>query len=84
MARLVPIIRAQWIAYWRRLFRSGSGAKNNLVVLGIIAVFGAARYIPFLKTAKGTQLYLLMAAVFFAIAFSLRNDGPISADALKR
>jgi hypothetical protein len=84
MDRVIPIIRAQWIAYWRRLFRSGSGAKNNLVVLGIIAVFGAARYIPFLKAAKGAQLYLLMAAVFTAIAFSLRNDGPISSHALQR
>lgn len=84
MDRVVAILRAQWIAYWRRLFRSGSGAKNNLVVLGIIAVFGAARYIPFLKEAKGTQLYMLIAAVFFAIAFSLRNDGPISSSALLR
>jgi hypothetical protein len=84
MDRVVPILRAQWKAYWRRLFRSGSAAKNDLVVLGIIAVLAAARYVPFLAEVKGNQLWYLLAAAFVAIAVSLRNDGPISAAALQR
>lgn len=84
MDRVAAILQAEWTAYWRRLFRSGSAAKNNLVVLGIFVIFAAARYIPFLHEVKGVQVWYLLAAVFVAIGFSLRNDGPISAEALLR
>jgi hypothetical protein len=84
MDRIVPILRAQWKAYWRRLFRSGSAAKNNLVVLGIFAVLAAGKYIPFLAVVKGVELWYLLAALFLVIALTLRNDGPISAEALQR
>jgi hypothetical protein len=82
--RLRPLFAAEWIAYWRRLFRSGSGAKNNLFILGVIALLGAARYIPFLEHASGAQVQILLVAVFLAIAATLRNDGPVGADTLQR
>jgi hypothetical protein len=82
--RLAAILATEWRAYFRRLFRTGSGAKNNLVILGVVSLLAAGRYIQFLRTAEGTQLQILFVAIFFVIASSLRNDGPLTAEALQR
>lgn len=84
MDRLSAILAAEWRAYFRRLFRSGSGAKNNLFVMGVIALLVSGRYIQFLQHAEGAQLQILFIAVFFVIASSLRNDGPLTASELQR
>jgi hypothetical protein len=82
--RLGALLAAEWRAYFRRLFRGGTGAKNNLVVMAIVALLVAGRYIQFLKDAAGVQLQLLAVAVFFVLAASLRNDGPLTAQSLQR
>ncbi len=84
MDRLRAILAAEWRAYFRRLFRSGSGAKNNLFVMGVIALLVSGRYIQFLQSASGVQLQLLFLAVFLVIASSLRNDGPLTSAGLQR
>ncbi len=84
MDRLGAILAAEWRAYFRRLFRGGPGAKNNLFIMGIMALLVAGRYIQFLREAVGAQIQVLFVAVFFVIAASLRNDGPLTADALQR
>jgi hypothetical protein len=50
----------------------------------VIALLASGRYIQFLKDAAGPQLQVLFVAVFFVIASSLRNDGPLTSDALQR
>jgi hypothetical protein len=82
--RLRAILIAEWRAYFRRLFRSGSGAKNNLFIMGVITLLVSGRYIQFLRHAAGAQIQILFVAVFFVIASSLRNDGPLTASELQR
>jgi len=82
--RLRAILAAEWRTYFRRLFRSGSGAKNNLFVMAVIALLVSGRYIQFLQHAAGVQLQILFVAVFVVIASSLRNDGPLTAADLQR
>lgn len=84
MDRLRAILAAEWRAYFRRLFRGGNSGKNNLFLMGVIALLVAGRYIQFLRDAEGAQLQILFVAVFFVIASSLRNDGPLTAAALQR
>ncbi|MCU1259932.1 MAG: hypothetical protein JWO80_2817 [Bryobacterales bacterium] len=75
-AGLKGILRLQWLAYWRRVSRGGSAAKNNLVVLGLIAVGISARYVTILKSViaqarKGQFFELdLLAAAVFALCLS--------------
>jgi hypothetical protein len=76
MARVIgpglrEILRLQWIAYWRRFARGGNAAKDNVIVLGLIAMGLSAKYVSILKdvtaqTRKGQffELDLLAAAVF--------------------
>ena len=52
--------------------------------MGMIALLVSGRYIQFLKQAAGTQLQILSVAIFFVLAVSLRNDGPLTAEALQR
>jgi hypothetical protein len=82
--RLASILAAEWRAYFRRLFRGGTSAKSNLLVMFVIALLVAGRYIQFLRNAEGAQLQILFVAVFVVIASSLRNDGPLTAAALQR
>lgn len=84
MDRLTAILACEWRAYFRRLFRSGSGAKNNLFIMGVITLLVSGRYIQFLQHAAGAQIQILFVAVFFVIAGSLRNDGPLTASELQR
>ncbi len=48
------------------------------MVLAVIALLAAGRYIKFLRQAEGPQLQILFVAIFFIIASSLRNDGPLT------
>ncbi len=82
--RLTAILAAEWRTYFRRLFRGGASAKSNLFIMGMIALLVSGRYIQFLKQAAGTQLQILSVAIFFVLAVSLRNDGPLTAEALQR
>jgi hypothetical protein len=82
--RLRSVLAAEWRAYFRRLFRGGTSAKSNLLVMFVISLLVAGRYIQFLRDAAGAQLQILLVAVFFVIASSLRNDGPLTAAALQR
>jgi hypothetical protein len=82
--RLTAILAAEWRAYFRRLFRGGTSAKNNLFIMAVIALLASPRYIKFLQQAEGLQLQILAVAVFLVIASSLRNDGPLTAEALQR
>jgi hypothetical protein len=82
--RLASILAAEWRTYFRRLFRGGTSAKSNLLVMFVIALLVAGRYIQFLRNAEGAQLQILFVAVFIVIATSLRNDGPLTSDALQR
>jgi hypothetical protein len=82
--RLAAILAAEWRAYFRRVFRGGTSAKSNLLVLAVIALLAAGRYIKFLRQAEGPQLQILFVAIFFVIASSLRNDGPLTSAALQR
>jgi hypothetical protein len=81
---LRAILAAEWRAYFRRLFRTGSGAKNNLFIMAVVALLVSGRYIQFLQHAAGTQIQILFVAVFLVIASSLRNDGPLTSAALQR
>jgi len=82
--RLASILSAEWRTYFRRLFRGGTSAKNNLVVMAIVALLIAGRYIQLLRDATKPQLQILLVAVFFVLAASLRNDGPLTAEGLQR
>ncbi len=80
----MAVLRAEWVAYWRRLFRGGNAAKNNLFFMAVVALLAAAKYISFLEHASGWPVVYLLTVVFLAIAASLRNDGPLTAQALLR
>jgi hypothetical protein len=82
--RLGSILAAEWRTYFRRLFRGGTSAKSNLLVMFVIALLVAGRYIKFLQDAEGPQLQILFIAVFIVIASSLRNDGPLTSASLQR
>jgi hypothetical protein len=82
--RLSAILAAEWRAYFRRLFRGGTSAKSNLLVMVVVALLASGRYIQFLKQAAGVQLQILFIAIFLVIASSLRNDGPLTSAALQR
>ena len=49
MVGLTALLRWQWVAYWRRIFRGGTAARSNLIVLGLLAAAGFARYVTFLR-----------------------------------
>ncbi len=51
MHDLRRLLRWQWLAYWRRILRGGTAAKTNLLVLGLLAAAGFARYLTFLQDA---------------------------------
>lgn len=56
MDRVAVVLRAQWLAYWRRLLRTGPASKGNvgvLLFLGAIAVFRYLRYLPTLHVELG-------------------------------
>jgi hypothetical protein len=67
---LTALLRWQWVAYWRRIFRGGTAARSNLIVLGLLSAAGFARYVTFLRdvskqTAAGNYglLDLLLAGL---------------------
>jgi hypothetical protein len=82
--RLKALLIAEWRAYFRRLFRGGTSAKSNLVLLALIAIGVSGRYIKFLRESTLLQVELLAVAVFFTLATTLRNDGPLTYEALQR
>ena len=53
MAGLIELLAWQWRAYWRKLLRGGTAARSNLLVLGLIALAGLARYLTFLRQTVG-------------------------------
>ena len=53
MAGLIQLLAWQWRAYWRKLLRGGTAARSNLLVLGLIALAGLARYVTFLRETAG-------------------------------
>jgi hypothetical protein len=79
---LQQILRLQWSAYWRRFSRGGGAAKNNLIVLGLLATGLSAKYVSILKsvtaeTRKGRffELDLLAAAIFVLCLSSVWDTG---------
>ncbi len=71
---LAELLRWQWLAYWRRVLRGGTAAKTNLLVMGVLAAAGFARYLTFLndavkQTASGATwlLELTLAAILLGL-----------------
>lgn len=74
MHELRELLRWQWLAYWRKILRGGTAAKTNLLVLGLMAAAGFARYLTFLhdvakQTSAGNSslLELLLAAILLLL-----------------
>lgn len=68
------LLQWQWLAYWRRILRGGTAAKTNLLVLGLLAAAGFARYLTFLqdavkqaKAGNASLLELLVAGILLML-----------------
>lgn len=85
MDGLSLLLRYQWAAYWRRILRGGNAAKTNLLVLGIVALVGLARFLTFLRdtsaqvaAGKPEAITPLMAGMLLIGLLPFWDDGSVA------
>jgi hypothetical protein len=85
MARLVPILRCQWRAYWRRFARSGNLNAGNQGVLLIVSLLALYRFTGALRPASGqlpngktSTLQVILFGIFFVWLFPLMSNARLS------